>query len=298
MFMLPHRSTTGFHSSYKCTKALPVQCFGITFLKKTLAKISAYTFSASSSCVPKITDPIAMKNERLRLKAMRRYLNKFPEAEGKLQDIVELASQLTGVPVAFITLLDKEVQWITVKHGYPVEQMPRVTSFCTHTIAQEEVMVVRDASQDERFTTNPLVVYPPSVRYYAGVSLKSADGHNVGTLCVMDVESHDLSAEQLNALKALSRQVTTIMELTISIDHLRKSVKQIEVRNKALKKIAQVQSHEIRGPLTSVMGVMNLIVEENLPGNKEYIDHLATAIKQLDDKIRSIVQISSHAANQ
>ncbi|MGI8635088.1 MAG: GAF domain-containing protein [Segetibacter sp.] len=236
-----------------------------------------------------------MRKETLRLKAMKRYLKQFPELTNKLQDIVALASQITGVPVAFITLLDKEVQWVTVKHGFPVEQMPRATSFCTHTIEQEEVMVVPDATTDNRFTNNPLVAHPPSVKYYAGISLKNGDGYNVGTLCVMDVETHNLTNEQLQSLKALSRQVTIIMELNLSVDHLRKSVEQIEERNKALKKIAQVQSHDIREPLTSVMGVMNLIKEENYPNNREYFKYLETAVKRLDEKICSIVKISSTA---
>jgi GAF domain-containing protein len=238
-----------------------------------------------------------MKNETARLKAMRTYLNQFPNAAGKLQDIVALASQITGVPVAFITLLDKDIQWITVRHGYPAEQMPRHTSFCTHTIMHDEVMEVPDAMADERFTNNPLVINPPSVKYYAGIALKNVKGHNVGTLCVMDVQSHRLTSEQVEALKALSRQVTTIMELNLSIDYLRKSAEQIEERNKALKKIAQVQSHEIREPLTAVMGVMNLIIEEDYPNNKEYINHLASAVKRLDEKICTIVKISSTAAS-
>jgi GAF domain-containing protein len=156
-------------------------------------------------------------------------------------------------------------------------------------------MVVRDAMADERFTNNPLVTNPPSVKYYAGISLKSAEGHNVGTLCVMDVQSHDLSTEQLDALKVLSRQVTTIIELNLSIDHLRNSVEQIEERNKALKKIAQVQSHEMREPLTSVLGVMNLIAAEEYPNNTQYFQHLESAVKRLDEKICSIVEMSSTA---
>ena len=236
-----------------------------------------------------------MKHEKVRLRAMKQYLKQFPGLTNKLQDIVSLASQITGVPVAFITLLDKEIQWITVKHGFPVDQMPRSTSFCTHTIEQDDVMVVRDAMADERFTNNPLVTNPPSVKYYAGISLKSAEGHNVGTLCVMDVQSHDLSTEQLDALKVLSRQVTTIIELNLSIDHLRNSVEQIEERNKALKKIAQVQSHEMREPLTSVLGVMNLIAAEEYPNNTQYFQHLESAVKRLDEKICSIVEMSSTA---
>lgn len=236
-----------------------------------------------------------MNNERLRLKSVKRYLNQFPAACGKLQDIVALATQMTGVPVAFITLIDKEIQWITVKYGYPVDQMPRSTSFCTKTIEQDDVMVVPDAFIDPRFANNPLVFNSPSVKYYAGIALKCAEGHNVGTLCVMDIESHSLSNNQLDSLKALSRQVTNIIELNHSIDTLRKSVEQIEERNRALKKIAQVQSHDIRGPLTSVMGVMNLLKEEGNTNNKEYLKHLETAVNNLDNKIRSIVDMSSTA---
>jgi GAF domain-containing protein len=236
-----------------------------------------------------------MKKETLRLEAVKRYLKQFPELSNKLQDIVALASQITGVPAAFITLIDEETQWITVNHGFAIEQMPRVSSFCTHAIKQEEVMVVQDATKDARFTNNPLVLYPPAVRYYAGISLKSSDGHNVGTLCVMDVQTHHLTTEQLDSLKALSRQVTIIMELNLSIEHLRNSVEQIEERNDALKKIAQVQSHDIRGPLTTLMGVMNLFKDEDYPNNPEYFKHLETAVKNLDNKIRSIVDISSTA---
>lgn len=236
-----------------------------------------------------------MNLENSRLKAMRRYLKQFPEASGKLQDIVTLASQITGVPVAFITLLDKEVQWITVKHGYEVEQMPRHTSFCTHTIQQEDVMVVEDALLDERFTENPLVINPPSVKYYAGTSLKDAQGQNVGTLCVMDVQTHHLNVSQLESLKALSKQVTSILELSVSISYLKKSLEEINERNKALKKIAHVQSHEIRGPLSTVMSVMNLIADEGYANNKKYLQLLDTAIKNLDEKVCSIVKISNNA---
>lgn len=237
-----------------------------------------------------------MKLENYRLTAMRRYLKQFPHAAGKLQDIVALASQITGVPVAFITLLDKDVQWITVKHGFEVDQMPRETSFCNYTIQQDEIMVVEDAMLDARFINNPIVTNPPSVKYYAGAVLKSADGQNVGTLCVMDVQTHYLNAKQLDSLKALSRQVTNIMELSVSINHLKKSLEEINGRNKALKRIAHVQSHEIRGPLSTVMSVMNLIAEEGYVNNIEYMKLLETSINRLDEKICSIVDISSIAS--
>lgn len=236
-----------------------------------------------------------MKNERLRLKAVKRYLEQVNKNEDKLQDIVSLASYITGVPVAFITLIDKDIQWISVKRGYPADRMPRSTSFCTHTIEQDEVMIVPDASLDERFKDNPLVNNAPSARFYAGISLKSADGYNVGTLCVLDVEPHELDEDQASSLKALSRQVTNVMELNLSIKLLKQSIQQIEGRNAALKKISQVQSHDIRGPLTSIMGLMNLIREEGYQASTEYLQMMETAVNKLDEKICSIVSVSSAA---
>src|SRR5690606_22754448 len=118
---------------------------------------------------------------------------------------------------------------------------------------------------------------------------------NVGTLCVMDVQPHALTNEQLHSLKALSRQVTHIMELKLSIEHLEKSVHHIEQKNIALRKIAQVQSHDIREPLTSIMGVVNQMKEEEATSQNEYFPYLQTAVKRLDEKIRSIVNLSSNA---
>ncbi len=236
-----------------------------------------------------------MQKEQLRLKSVKKYLTHIKDTATKLQDIVALASQITGVPVAFITLIDEDIQWINVKHGFDVDQMPRSTSFCTHTIEQDEVLEVPDAIIDSRFLNNPLVINPPSVRYYAGIALKSADGQNVGTLCVMDIETHNLSTDQLDSLKALSRQVTNIIELSIIVQHLKKSIAEIEARNEALKKIAQVQSHEIRGPLTSIMGVMDLMKSE--ANNLEYFGYLETAVSNLDEKIKLIVDMSSKAHN-
>lgn len=233
--------------------------------------------------------------EEQRLEAVKQYLKQFPANRNKLQDIVDLASQLTGVPVAFITLIDRDIQWLTVTHGYDADQMPRNTSFCTHAIQQDEIMVVPDASIDKRFAENPLVVDAPAVKYYAGISLKSTTGHNVGTLCVMDVKTHELSEQQLDALKALSRQVTHILELNITVQHLQEIIEQVESKNQALREIAKLQSHDIREPLTSVMGVMNVLkIDEELSG-KKYFGYLESAVNRLDQQIRKIVSISYNA---
>lgn len=188
----------------------------------------------------------------------------------------------------YLTVATQKMIFIkSVFHMKAVDRMPRSTSFCTQAIEQDDVMIVENAMLDERFKNNPLVNNAPSVRFYAGISLKSSEGFNAGTLCVLFVEPHQLSKEQSASLKALSRQVTNVMELNLSVKLLQESIQQIEERNTALKKIAQVQSHDVGGPLTSIMGLMNLIREEGYQTNREYLQMMETAVNKLDEKICS-----------
>lgn len=234
------------------------------------------------------------RKEQARLKAMKRYLQRYYAAENKLQSIVMLASYITKTPVAFITLMDKEVQWITTKHGYPIDQMPRSTSFCTYTIEQENLFIVNDAKADDRFKDNP-AVNMQCARFYAGTALKSNDGYNIGTLCVMDVKPNALDDEQAACLKALSAQVSNLMDLDLSMEVIKQNVTAIEKQNAALRSIAHMQAHEFRAPLCTVKSVMDLIKLHNYNASKEYVVMLEEAVGALDDKICSVVALTNTA---
>lgn len=220
--------------------------------------------------------------EQERLKAVQYYLQFNLNREKELKDIAELASVICETPIALITLLDKEIQWIKAKVGTDVEQMPRATSFCTHAIETEEVMVVPDAIQDKRFALAPVVAGNPGVRFYASANLKSFDGYNVGTLCVFDLKPKQLSATQEKALTALANQVSHIMELD-------RAIKLLERQNDALTEIARIQSHEVRSPVSSILGLMQLIREQDYVPEKEHLVLLEESAIQLDQKIRMIV---------
>jgi len=225
-------------------------------------------------------------NEEKRLEATRRYLSFELNREKELADLVMLASSICNVPIALITLIDEEVQFVNAKTGADITVMPRKTSFCTHAIETEAVMEVFDASKDERFADAPVVANPPHVRFYASANLKSYDGYNVGTLCVYDVQPKALTDLQKQQLEALAKQVSHLMELD-------RTMKQLKSQNELLREISWIQSHELRLPVSSILGLVALFKENNYVVEKEDFEMLEQVTIQLDEKIRLIVKKSN-----
>jgi GAF domain-containing protein len=207
-----------------------------------------------------------------------------------LQGILKLAADIYESPAAFITLIDNHDQWFKVKHGFEVSRMPRKTSFCTHTIDHHQTLVVSDAHKDERFADNPFVKEVPNIRFYAGAPLATYDGNNIGTLCVMDVRPKAISQEKKTHLEILAKQAIHLMELELTYKLLNEKMRQIEQQNTALMDIAFIQSHEFRGPLSTLIGLMNVIKEEDYVNPKEYLIMMESVIDKLDEKIHIVVK--------
>jgi diguanylate cyclase (GGDEF)-like protein len=127
--------------------------------------------------------------------------------------IVELASSIFQVPISLISLVEKDRQWFLTHKGLEATETPRTMAFCAHAIAANAVLVVPDALVDERFRTNPLVIDPPHIRFYAGAPLQSPAGHNLGTLCVIDQQPRQPSPLQIHQLQLLSELVMREIEL-------------------------------------------------------------------------------------
>ena len=164
-------------------------------------------------------------DEALRLKALEEYGVLDTSAEESFEDIVRVASYITKTPIALISLVDRERQWFKAKVGLDADETPRDISFCTHAINNpSDVLVVHDATKDERFADNPLVVNDPNIRFYAGAPLVTPTGEAIGTLCVIDREARNLTPEQLEILRALSRQVISQLELRRSIASLEDTI--------------------------------------------------------------------------
>ena len=155
--------------------------------------------------------------EARRLAALQRYdvLDTAPEAD--FDDIVSIAAKICDVPMALISLVDDKRQWFKAAIGVKAVETPRELAFCAHTIDQDDLLVIEDASVDPRFSSNPLVTGDPNVRFYAGTPLATSDGYKLGTLCVLDTRPRRLDARQIAALEALGRQVIAQLELRRSV---------------------------------------------------------------------------------
>jgi phosphoribosyl 1,2-cyclic phosphodiesterase len=155
-------------------------------------------FAAIPACIPEA--------EARRLAAVRSLHILDTPAEERFDRFTRLAARVFNVPVSLISLIDEDRQWFKSRVGTELGETSRNLSFCAHAILEPRPLVIPDALQDERFATNPLVVGPPRIRFYAGVPLHVA-GEAIGTLCLIDVRPREPTAEDLRMLRDLGGMV-------------------------------------------------------------------------------------------
>ena len=160
-------------------------------------------------------------DEALRLAALQRYAALDVLPSSSFDEITRLAARIFDVRIALVSMVDAQEQWFRARFGLDVSRTSRDISFCGHAILGDDVMVVLDALDDDRFVDNPLVVGEPGIRFYAGAPLRTPDGLRIGTLCIIDPRPRsEFVASDREMLAGLAAIVVDEFELQLTTAEL------------------------------------------------------------------------------
>lgn len=167
--------------------------------------------------------PDTPANEKERLKTLRSTDILDTDPEERFDRLTRMAKRVFGVSIALVSLVDENRQWFKSKAGLDACETGRDISFCGHAILGNDIFIIEDALEDERFADNPLVTGEPKIRFYAGAPLRYLDGNKLGTLCIIDQKPRIMDEDDCTMLRDLAEmaegelsaiQLATIDDLT------------------------------------------------------------------------------------
>jgi signal transduction histidine kinase len=227
------------------------------------------------------TPPIP-KNEMDRIMTLSEFDLDYGAHADSFKDLTKLAAKVAGTEMSLINLIDSYTQWTISTHNLELEQMPREESVCQYVLMGDEAMEVADLSADERFKDRPYVTGGPNMRYYYGIPL-NVDNHNIGALCVVDAHSaKELNPEKVELLKIIAGEIVNRLKYMKVIDGLRNNLSEAK---QTQKKVA----HDIRGPLSGIIGLAQLISEQ---GEDNQIQEILEFMNLINKSGRSILELA------
>lgn len=198
------------------------------------------------------------------------------EAAGALESLVRLAARLCAVPYSVVNIITEDQQVQIAASGLDPGICSREDSMCAQVFLAGKTTVVADASRDPRFAENPFVTGEiAKVRFYASVPLVTASGFVLGSLCVFADDPCSPDPEQIAMLEVLAHQVVEVLELQHRTLQLSDALAEVERSNIMLAEFAARVSHDLRIPLTTILGYVEL-AEDDIPA-----DHPASEYLQL-----------------
>jgi hypothetical protein len=156
--------------------------------------------------------PFSHADEAARMTAVHRYQILDTPHDGAFDRITALAARLFSVPIAIVSVVDDDRIWFKSHHGVDIDQVDRKPGLCASAILQNEPWVIEDARLDSRALSNPLVAGELGLQFYAGIPLRTHDGYNLGTLCIIDRHPRTMSDSDLTTLEDLAAIVMHDLE--------------------------------------------------------------------------------------
>ncbi|UUL77119.1 GAF domain-containing sensor histidine kinase [Pseudarthrobacter sp. Fe7] len=191
-----------------------------------------------------------------------------------LENLVELAAKLCGVPYGVINVLTSDEQRQVAAVGFEAAVCAREDSMCSQVFLSGKTTVVPDASLDPRLASNPFVTGEiATVRFYASVPLETSSGFVLGSLCVFSNSAGIPDGDQLDMLEILARQAVQLLELQRRTLQLNSALTDVRESNAKLAEFAGRVSHDLRGPLTTMLGYVEL-AEDEVDGDHPAAEYL------------------------
>lgn len=217
-------------------------------------------------------------DEARRLAAVRRYDILDTPPDGAFDRITALAARRFGVPIAIVSIVDEDRIWFKSRHGLPVEQIGRDPGLCASAILGDEPYLLNDAKADPRSLANPLVAGEFGLRFYAAVPLRTHDGHNLGTLCVIDKEPRAVTDEQIDDLKDLASVVMDQLEMRLAA---RSAVGRADLMAKEI-------DHRVMNSLQFVAGLLSM------QSRTSSVTEAAGQLQQAANRVAAVGQVHRH----
>ncbi len=195
----------------------------------------------------------------------------YTNLEETFKDLTYLAAKVSGTDISLINLIDTYTQWSVAKYGIDADQMPREETVCQYTILENDHFEVENLAEDDRFKDKDYVANPLNLRYYFGIPLKTNEGNNIGALCVLDTSNKKLTPEKIELLKIIANEIMTRLNTIRLVQDLKGKISLEKTNTKKA-------SHDIRGPLSGIMGVTQIIKDQVEENNLDQVQEMLNLI--------------------
>lgn len=222
---------------------------------------------------------IIPSNEAARLAALRRYDILDTPPDGMFDRITAMAARRLGVPIAIVSLVDTDRIWFKSHHGLAVEQIDRAPGLCASAILSDDPYILEDAPTDPRSLANPLVAGDFGLKFYAGVPLRTQDGYNLGTLCVIDRKARTIDRQEIEELKELASIVMDQMELRLSARRAAATAKML----------AREIDHRVMNSLQFVSSMLTM--QSRSPNGLK----AAAELKEAANRVAAVARVHRHS---
>ncbi|GGB80833.1 sensor histidine kinase [Flavobacterium suaedae] len=223
------------------------------------------------------------ETESQRLEKLREYEIVDTHSEDTFDNIAMMASQIFGTTSSFISFVDeKKVFFKSNISNSSYNEVSREDSLCSIAIAMDnDVTVFNDTYDYPELMTNPYVKAEDGIRFYASAVLKSPEGFNMGTICVVDYRPREATSEQLSMLKTLSKLVIDKLENRLRYRKIIQS--QINLMNITL--------HEIKNPLASI-NLANDILIHKAEKRQDMAVMIKSSVQRIQSKLNELLKQS------